>query len=726
MLRREFVLLSGSAALALGAGLARTTLVAAATTALQRGADGAQRAARLPFAMLDILPTNDIVVRVAKSEMGQGVLTSLPMLVAEELGVELADVRVELAPGAAAFRDARGGQITGYSSSVSSSFLPLRAMGAAAREMLIIAAAQRLGVVPTALRVRGRTVVDDATGRAVPFADLLEFASMLPIPAAPRLTAPADYRLLGRALPRVDTGNKVDGSAQFGIDVRVPGARVAVLARPPTFGGSYQSFDDAAALAMPGVEKVVPLQSGVAVVARDFWSAKRGRDALAIAWQRGANGDRSSATHAAELDAALSKPGKLARAEGQVPDGQLFAAATTNQASDPVFAEYRLPFLAHAALEPLAATAHVQADRCEVWVGTQSPSRVQQWGAKLTGLSEDRIIVHTHTIGGAFGRRGEWDYYLEAIELSQRLAVPIKLMWTREDDMQHDFYRPANATRLAAGLAADGRIEWFAGRVAAPSINRRRSPAALERGVDQSLVEGLFDHLYSIGNQRIDYHEVELGVPVGYWRSVGHSSNVFVLESFIDELAQRAGVDPLTYRLNMLAGEPRMRGVLEAAAEAANWGRYAGEQRSAGRGQGLACAKSYGTYVAQVVDVAMTAAGLEIERVVCAVDCGQVVNPNIIEQQMHSGIIFGLTAALRGAITIAQGAVAQSNLHDYRLLGIHESPPIEVRIMASRASPGGCGEPSTPVIAPALANAIFAASGRRLRQLPLQPQLGGV
>ncbi len=723
MQRREFVLLSGSAALALGGGRAHATLVAAANVMGDPGADNTKRTARLPFAMLDVLPTNDIVVRVAKSEMGQGVLTSLPMLIAEELGVELADIRVELAPGAMEYRDDRGGQITGYSSSVSGSFLPLRKLGAAAREMLVAAAAQHLRVEPTALRVRGRTIVDDASGRAVSFADLLEQASLLPVPSKPRLTPQPDYRLLGRALPRTDTGNKVDGSAQFGIDVRVPGMRVAVLARSPTFGGSYLDIDDTAALAVPGVERVMPLQSGVAVVARDFWSAKRGRDALVVHWQRGTNSGRSSATHAAEFEAALSKPGKLARAEGRLPERDLLGAAPTSQSADAHVAEYRLPFLAHAALEPLAATAHVQADRCDVWVGTQSPSRVQQWGAKLTGLPEDRIVVHTRTIGGAFGRRGEWDYYLEAIELSKLLAVPVKLMWTREDDMQHDFYRPANASRLAAGLAADGRIEWLAGRVAAPSINRRRSPAALERGIDQSLVEGLFNHLYSIGNQRIDYHEVELGVPVGYWRSVGHSSNVFVLESFIDELAQRAGVDPLTYRLSMLDGEPRMRGVLEAAAAQAGWGRLVGQQRTAGRGQGIACAKSYGTYVAQVVEVAMTSTGLEIERVVCAVDCGQAVNPNIIEQQMHSGIIFGLTAALRGAITIANGAVVESNLHDYRLLGIQESPLIEVQIMPSSASPGGCGEPSTPVIAPALANAIFAASGKRYRELPLEPQL---
>ncbi|MBK6598252.1 MAG: xanthine dehydrogenase family protein molybdopterin-binding subunit [Proteobacteria bacterium] len=710
MRRRDFVLLSGGSLLLAG-GVSRATLVAAAAS----DAAAVSEAAQLPFAMLEILPNNEIVVRVAKSEMGQGVLTALPMLIAEELHVALTDIRAELAPGAAAFRDSRGGQITGGSSSVSSSYRALRTLGAAAREMLLTAAAEVLAAPTSQLAVRGPTIVDARSGRSVTFASLLSIAAALPVPQSPALTANNLFRLIGKPLPKLDSSNKVDGSARFGIDVRLPNMRVALLARAPTFGGMPKEVTSAAALAVPGVERVVTLSTGVAVIARDFWAAKRGRAALQVKWERGVNGNRSSATHAVELDAALTSPGRSARSDGVIA-GDL--------AGDQVVsADYRTPFLAHAALEPLAATAHVQADRCDVWLGTQSPSRVQQWGAKLTGLPEARIFVHTHTIGGAFGRRGEWDFYLEAIELSKLTAAPIKLMWTREDDMGHDFYRPASVSRLAAQLGAQGRPVQFTARVAAPSINRRRNPAGLEKDIDRSLVEGLFNHLYAIPNQRIDYQEVELGVPVGFWRSVGHSNNVFFVESFIDELAHHAAADPLDYRLALLAQEPRLQGVLRRAAEVSRWGHLTAVQRAAGRGQGIACAKSYGTYVAEVVDVDFTGGELKIERVTCAVDCGQAVNPNIIEQQMHSGIVYGLTAALRGSITIEMGAVRESNFHDYRLLAIHEVPPIDVHLIASGASPGGCGEPATPVIAPALANAIFAATGRRLRALPLEPQL---
>jgi isoquinoline 1-oxidoreductase beta subunit len=493
-----------------------------------------------------------------------------------------------------------------------------------------------------------------------------------------------------------------------------------------------ESVDARRALAVKGVERVVQVSSGVAVVARDFWSARRGRDALRITWARGSRPAPDSSWIEPELRATLDGPATVARRDGD-PDRWLApieaesagTAAATRGAGGAdaarangarIDAEYFTPFLAHAALEPLSAAAHVQADRCDLWVATQAPSRAQDWAARVTGLPLERVFVHTRLIGGAFGRRGEWDFVVDAVEVAKAARVPVKLMWTREDDLRHDFYRPATANRLAAQLGADGLPVALAHRVAGASVARRRSPEILQRGTDFLLTQGSGDLHYAIPNVRIDYREVDQGVPVGFWRSVGHSHNGFVIESFVDEVAHAAGRDPFEYRATLLAGDARLRGVLELAAREAGWGR----SLPPGRGLGIACLRSYGTCVAEVAEVEVVAGAIRVPRVVCAVDCGRVVNPRIVEQQMQGGILFGLTAALHGEVSFRDGAAQVSNYHDYPVLRIDEVPHVDVHVIASEAEPGGCGEPATPVIAPAVANAVFAATGRRLRRLPLR------
>jgi isoquinoline 1-oxidoreductase beta subunit len=726
MQRRNFLILatqslSAGALWTLAAARASATSSASASTPAETGASAAPLAPWQPFAWLEFHADGRIVTFVHRSEMGQGVLTALPMLIAEELGVDLAQVEARLAPGALAFRDAQGNQTTGYSSSVSSSFLPLRQMGATARVMLLAAAAARLDVAMADLQLGGGVVVHSVSQRSVPWGELLPQLRTMAIPAQVVLKPRADFRLLGRDLPRLDTANKTDGSAQYGIDVRVPNMWVGVIARCPVPGARVASLDSRAARALRGVRQVVALGSGVAVLAEDFFSARRGRDALEIRWESAGKGD--DASHRRQLDAALAQPGITARATGRFAGGNGgnttangVADATASHGGKRIAAAYFTPFLAHAALEPLACTAHVQKDRCDIWLGTQAPSRAQNWGAQLTGLPLERVFVHTHTIGGAFGRRGEWDFVIEAVEASKAAGRPVKIIWTREDDMRHDFYRPATANKLLGAVDDAGRLVEYQHDIAAPSIARRRSPDMLKTGSDFLLTQGSGDLHYDVPHIRVAYREVDLGVPVGFWRSVGHSHNGFVAECFVDELAYLAKRDPLQFRLDLLQSEPRMHGVLERAARAAGWERGA---QGKGIGLGVAVMKAYGTYVAEVARVEVKANEWRVTDVYCAVDCGLVVNPGIVRQQMQGGIVYGLSAALSGRISLRDGAVEQSNFHDYPVLRMHECPRIEVEIVSSEAAPGGCGEPSTPVIAPAVANAIFAATGRRLRSLPL-------
>jgi CO/xanthine dehydrogenase Mo-binding subunit len=664
-------------------------------------------------AWLTLRPDGSIVVQVHKAEMGQGVLTALPMLIAEELGLPLSKVVAELAPAADEFRDERGNQTTGYSSSVRTSYLPFRTLGATAREMLVNAAAHEWRVDAARLRVRDGEVFDPVQpARRASYGALLETARILPVPRAPRLKDPAQFRLLGTRPTRLDTPSRVDGSAIFATDVTLPGMLVAVVARPPGFEGMLIEYDDSAALAVPGVIAVRNLPMGLAVIANSFWAAERGRAALQLTWEAGPNGARDSALHQRELALPLDSSGQTARAVGDMER----LRRTRDAQHRWLRADYYAPFLAHAALEPLATTVWFHDGICELWVGTQAPSRAQDAAAAAAGLPRSRIKVNCLPIGGSFGRRGERDFVTEAVTLARTTpSTPIKVMWSRADDIRHDFYRPASAHRLEACLSDERGLLGLAHRMAAPSIARRRVPEMLARGADHLMAQGSDDMLYDIPNLQVECHEVDLGVPVGFWRSVGHSYNGFVIESFIDEIALALQRDPLDFRLQLLQRDPRMQRVLRTAAAAAGWGR----KLPAGSGLGIAAMMSYGTRVALVAEVAVEGSTWSARRVWCAVDCGSVVHPGLVEQQIQGGIVYGLTAAMYGEITFEGGAVKQANFNDYPLLTMASMPRIQVRIVPSDEAPSGTGEPSTPVIAPAIANALFAASGERLRRMPL-------
>lgn len=663
-------------------------------------------------AWLTMQPDGLILVTVHKAEMGQGVLTALPMLIAEELALPMSRVAAVLAPAADEFRDERGNQSTGYSSSIRTSYLPFRTLGATARELLLVAAAHEWQADPTRLRVQDGYVVDPAnSARRVPFSALLETARTLAVPVKPTLKDSLQFRLLGTRPTRLDTPSKIDGSAVFGIDFKLPGMKVAVLERTPTFDGVLSDVDDAAALAIPGVVSVRVLPVGVAVIADSFWAAQRGRAALKIDWDPGANEAQNSAQHERALTGPMPDQGHPARVRGDVD----------RLRRDPenrwLVADYFAPFLAHAALEPIATTVWFHDGLCEIWVGTQAPLRAQDAAMKVTGLPRERVKVNCLQIGGSFGRRGERDYITEAVTVARSMpATPIKLMWSREDDMRADFYRPASAHRVAGCVNPQGELVGLAHRVVAPSVARRRAPEMLTTGHDFLLTQGSDDSLYDIPHLRVDYHELDLGVPVGFWRSVGHSYNVFVIESFIDEVAALAKRDPVDLRLELLRNDPRMLRVLRAAAAAAGWGRKLG----AGMGLGIACSKSYETRVAVVAEINVEGASWRATRLWCAVDCGSVVHPGQVEQQIQGGLVFGLTAAMYGEITFDKGAVKQANFDAYPLLAMSAMPRIAVQLMASDESPTGVGEPATPVIAPAVANALFATSGQRLRRMPLK------
>ncbi|MEE8201119.1 MAG: xanthine dehydrogenase family protein molybdopterin-binding subunit [Candidatus Acidoferrales bacterium] len=699
------------------------------------------RKAPNPFnAWVRIAPDGSVTLIVAKSEMGQGVYTSLPMILADELEVDWATVRIEQA---ATRPDLYPDLGTGGSTSVRTSWEPLRRAGAAAREMLIMAAAQAWGVARAGCYAESGEVVHRPSGRRLPYAELVETAAALPIPdlESVPLKNSEDFHIVGRSLPRRDIPAKVEGTAVFGIDVRVPGMLYAVIARCPTFGGKPARFDARRTRAVPGVRHVVEIPAvgpgshtagGIAVVADTTWAAIQGRKALEVEWDRGAHAGESSETLAAQFRSLIAQPGTPIRNQGD-------ARAALENAARTVEAAYELPFLAHATMEPMNCTADVRADRAEIWAPAQCPDWIQSLAGQVLGLPRERVIVHTTFMGGGFGRRCQSDFGVEAAQVSKAIGEPVKVFWTREDDMQHDFYRPASYHRLQAALGEDGRpLAWFHRMSSVPIATfwGGQDPARSEVG-------GAADLPYAIPNLRMDYTPASSGVPVAWWRSVPHSINGFVVESFLDELAAAAGQDPLEFRL-LLLEEPRMipnpvsendaplntrrlRGVLELAAEKAGWGRPlpAGRDPSTllRAGRGVACHYSFQSYVAQVAEVSVDAEHrVRVHRVVCAVDCGRAVNPDGVKMQMEGGIVYGLTAALKGAITIQNGAVEQSNFHDYQMLRIGEMPRVEVYIMPSAEPPSGTGEPGVPPIAGAVGNALFAATGKRIRRLPIRAE----
>jgi isoquinoline 1-oxidoreductase beta subunit len=717
--RRSFMTVTAAA----GAGLVLGFHLPSRTARAQALPDSVPAGARpfAPNAWIEIGADGLVTLTVDRSEMGQGPTTALAMILAEELEADWTHIRLGEAPVNPARWDRR--MTTGGSASVRLSWERLRKAGAAAREMLIAAAARTWGVEPYACRARQGAVIHLASGRSLGFGDLVALAATLPVPADPPLKEAQDFRLVGHPLPRLDTAQKVDGSATFGLDVRVPGMKVATIARAPAFGARLKAMSDTAARGMPGVRQVVTLEpsliqpqhdswptptpAGVAVIADHYWEAVAARGALELTWDPGPHAALDSAAVRAQFVALAARPGIVVRREG---DGESALAGAHRR----IEAVYEVPFLHHATMEPLSCVADVRPGACEIWAATQNQTAAQEVAAAILGLSKDAVRVHTTLLGGGFGRRLEVDYVAEAVRLSKAAGVPVQVVWSREDDVRHGFYRPASLHRFAAALDAQGRTTAWTHRIVGPSIDARFGP--LDQGVDDSLIDGAANLPYAIPNLQVEQAIADLPVPVGYWRSVGSSHNAFVTECFLDEIAAASGQDPLELRRALLRDRPRHRAVLELAATRAGWG----SPLPAGRGRGIAVAESFGSFVAQVAEVSLDREGVpRVHRVVCAVDCGQTINPDTIEAQMQGGIVFGLTAALKSEITLAGGAVRQSNFHDYPLLRIDEMPVIEVEIVPGAGSPGGIGEPGVPPVAPAVVNALYAATGQRVRRLPV-------
>jgi isoquinoline 1-oxidoreductase beta subunit len=670
-----------------------------------------------PGPWVRIAPDESVTIVVNKSEMGQGVYTSLAMLIAEELEVEWSKIRVESAPVAAVYNHTQWGvQGTGGSTSIHSSWEQMRKIGATARTMLIAAAALEWDVVIWSCRAEKGAVIHPASGKRLSYGSLAEKAAKLPVPREVSLKAPQDFTVIGTSKPRLDTPEKVQGTAMFGIDVQVPEMLIALVERPPVFGGKVKSFDASKAAAVPGVKEVVQTPRGVAVVAEGFWSATQGRDALEVVWDEGPGAELSTEDLRKQYTGLAKQPGAVARLDGD-------SASVLGGAAKQVTAEYEVPFLAHATMEPLNCVVDLRDDRCEIWTGTQLQTMDRYAAAGVSGLKPEQIQIHTLFLGGGFGRRANphSDFVAEAVGVAKamQMRAPVKVVWTREDDMRGGYYRPFWYDRMAAGLDQTGNPVAWSHRIVGQSIMTGTAfeKYTVKEGVDASSVEGAADLPYAIPNVRVDLHSPQLSVPVQWWRSVGHSHTAFVVEAFLDELAAAAGKDPYEFRRGLLADHPRHRGVLELAAQQAQWGSPLPE----GRGRGIALHKSFGSWVAEVAEVSVDDRGrVKVHRVVCAVDCGRVVNPDIVEAQMESGIVYGLSAALYGAITFANGRVQEGNFDDYPLVGIDDSPEIEVHIVSSTEPPSGVGEPGTPPIAPAVANAVFAATGKRVRRLPIR------
>jgi isoquinoline 1-oxidoreductase beta subunit len=665
-----------------------------------------------PNAFIRIDNRGKTTLVIPQAEMGQGIYTAIAMILAEELDADFAQVVIRHAPASDKLyaNPLFGVQVTGNSNSIRSFWDKLRGAGAAARTMLIAAAAAQWQVDASGCSASNGKVTHAASNRTLTYGELADAAAKLPVPDKPRLKDPKEFTLIGKPVKRHDTPDKSDGRTIYGIDAMLPDMKFATLAQCPVLGGKVKHVDDSAAKKLPGVRQVVVLDDLVAVVGDHMWAAWRGLDALKVTWDEGPNAKVNSAEIWDGLRAASKKDGAVAKSEGDIDKG-----LTLGERFD---AEYELPLLAHATMEPMNCTVRLTPGACEIWTGTQVQTRSQQYAAKAAGVPVDKVTVNNHYLGGGFGRRLEPDMVESAVRIAKQVSTPIKVVWTREEDMQHDVYRPAYRNVISASLA-NGKIAAWKYRVTGSSVMARWFPAGFQNGIDGDAVDSAVDMPYDIPAKRIEYVRAEpQGVTTGFWRGVGPNNNVFAIESFMDELARKANMDPIAFRLGMLDGTPRLKTALKLVAEKSGWG----SPLPARAGRGVCAQPSFGSFIATVVEAEVDDVGaVHLRRVTSAVDTGIAVNPDTIMAQLQGGLIFGLTAALWGEVTIENGRVQQSNFNNYRMLRIDEVPPIDVHVIKSGERPGGIGETGATAGPPALRNAIYAATGVPLRRLPIDP-----